>query len=55
MLDVLHADVHSLGEDLATDTFVDNNTDGSLGHVENTPGLAMVALVWHTLLEGTAT
>ena len=55
VLDVLHTDVHSLGEDLATDTFVDNNTDGSLGHVEDTSSLTVVGLVWHTLLEGTAT
>ena len=53
VLDVLDTDVDSLGEDLATDTLVDHDNHGSLGHVEHTPGLAVVGLVWHTLLEGT--
>ena len=34
---------------------VDNNTDGSLGDIENTASGTMVDLVWHTLLEGTIT
>ena len=55
VLDVLNTDVDSLGEDLATDTFVHNDSDCSLGHVEDTSSLSVVGLVGHTLLEGTAT
>ena len=55
VLDVLNTDVDSLGEDLATDTFVHNDSDCSLGHVEDTSSLSVVGLVGHTLLESTAT
>ena len=57
-LAVLHVlDTHAdpLGQDLATHTLVDDDADGALGNVEHTPSLAVVSLVGHTLLEGTAT
>ena len=54
VLDMLHSDIDSLGQDLATDSLVDHNTHGSLGHIEHAASLAVVGLVWHTLLEGTA-
>lgn len=54
-LDVLNADGDTLGEDPSSDTLVDNNTKSTLGNVEDTSGLAVVGLVGHTLLEGTAT
>ena len=53
VLHVLHTHTDPLGQDLATNTLVDNNTDGTLGNVENTSGLAVVGLVGHTLLEST--
>jgi len=57
-LAVLHVlDTHAdpLGQDLATNALVDDDADGALGDVEHTPSLAVVSLVGHTLLEGTAT
>ena len=54
VLDVLQADVDALGEDLATHTLVDHHTYGALGHIEHTSGLAVVGLVGHALLEGSA-
>ena len=54
VLDVLQADVDALGQDLATHALVDHHTHGALGHVEHTPGLAVVGLVGHALLEGSA-
>ena len=53
VLHVLHTHTDPLGQDLATNTLVDNNTDGALGNVEHTSGLAVVGLVGHTLLEST--
>lgn len=55
VLDVLQADVDALGEDLAADALVDHNTNGTLGHVEHTPSLAVIGLVWHALLESSTT
>ena len=44
-----------LGEDAALDALVDDDADGVLGHVEHAPGLAVVRLVRHALLEGAVT
>lgn len=54
VLDVLQADVDALGQDLATHALVDHHTHGALGHVEHTPGLAVIGLVGHALLESSA-
>ena len=55
MLDMFNTDRDPLRQNLALDTLVDNDTDGALGHVEDAASLAVVGLVGHTLLEGTAT
>ena len=54
MLDVLNADADPLGENVSTDTLVHDNSDGTLGDVEDTTSLSVVSLMGHTLLEGTA-
>ena len=51
---MLDPDGDPLGEDLALDTLVNDDADSVLGHVEDTPSLAVVGLMRHTLLEGTA-
>ena len=53
VLHVLDAHADPLGQDLAADALVDDNTNGALGDVEDTSSLAMVSLVGHTLLEST--
>ena len=50
---MLNSNVDSLLDDSAIDALVDNNTDGLCSHVENTTGLTVVELVWHTLVDGT--
>jgi len=52
---VLNAEVDSLGQDVASDSLVHDDTDGVLGDVVNSASLTVVALVWHTLLDGTIT
>ena len=54
VLDVLHPDVDALGQDLAAHALVDHHAHCALGHVEHAPGLAVVRLVRHALLECTA-
>ena len=53
VLDVLNPDGDPLGQDPALDSLVDDDTNGVLGDVEDAASLAVVGLVWHTLLEGT--
>ena len=55
VLHMLNPDIDSLGQDLATHSLVDNNSNCSLGHIEHTTSLAMVGLVRHSLLESSAT
>merc|ERR1719244_498727 len=52
VLHMLHADADPLGQNLAADALIHNDTHGALGHVEDTTRLAVVGLVGHTLLEG---
>ena len=54
VLGVLNPDVDPLGQDLAADSLVDHNTEGSLGHVEHSPGLPVESLERHSLLESAA-
>merc|ERR1719193_1935924 len=54
MLHVLDAHADPLGQDLAANPLVDNNTNSALGDVEDASSLAMVSLGGHTLLESTA-
>jgi len=51
--DMLNSDTDSLWDDSSVDQFVDNDTDGDSGDVENSSGLTVVELVWHTLMDGT--
>ncbi len=50
--DMLNSDVNSLGDDSASVLLVDDDTDGVLGHIENTTGLTVVELVRHALVNG---
>jgi len=51
--DVLNADMESLGDDAASNTLVDDDTDGVLGDIEDNASLAVVELEGHTFLDGT--
>merc|ERR1719378_1219737 len=53
VLDVLNADIDALGENAASNTLVNNDTDGTAGDVENASSGSVVDLVGHTLLDGT--
>ena len=52
VLHVLDTDTDPLGENVSTDTLVHDNTNGTLGDVEDTSSLTVVGLMGHTLLEG---
>merc|ERR1719215_1798460 len=52
---VLNTDGDTLGENSSFHTLVDDNAESTLGNIEHASGLAVVGLVGHTLLEGTAT
>jgi hypothetical protein len=54
-LDVLNAEVDTLGNDTATNALVDDNANSTAGHVPNDTGLTVVELVGHTLVESTIT
>ena len=51
--DVLNADMDAFGNDAVSDALVSDDTDGVLGYVENSSGLAVVELVGHTSLDCT--
>jgi hypothetical protein len=53
--DVLDADVDPLGNDLSSESLVDNDADSMLRHVEHSTGLAVVELVGHAFLDSTIT
>jgi len=55
VLDVFNTDIDTFWDDTSTNLLVDDDTDGSLGNVENTSSGTVVDLVWHTLLESTIT
>merc|ERR1719422_3067284 len=38
---------------MVANTLVDNNANGMLGHIEDAPGLSMIVLERHALLDGT--
>ena len=50
---MLDSDVNSLGDDSASVLLVDDDSDGVLGHIEHTTGLAVVEFVGHALVDGT--
>lgn len=51
--DMLNSDTDPLWDNSSIDLLVDNDTDGDSGDVENSSGLSVVELVWHTLMDGT--
>ena len=50
LTNVLDSDVDSLGEDSASNLFVDDNTDGMLIDIKNSSSLSVVELVGHALV-----
>ncbi len=51
--DVLNSDVDSLRNDFASVLLVDHETDGVLGHIEDSSGHTVIELMGHTLVDGT--
>ena len=52
---MLNSDGDLLGQNPSLDPLVDDDTEGMLGHVEHTSGLAVIRFVGHTFLESTVT
>jgi len=50
---VLDTDVNTLGDDAVSNALVHDDTEGVLGHVEDSAGLTVVELVGHTSLDRT--
>ena len=50
---MLNSDMDSLGNDLFSDLFVHNDTNGMLIHVKYSTGSSVVELVGHTLVDAT--
>ena len=46
------ANMDSLFNDSSIDLLVNTDTNGALGHVEDDTSASVVALVWHTLVDG---
>merc|ERR1712187_797408 len=49
VFDVLDSEVDPLGDDITSDSFVDDDTNGVLGDVVNSTSFTVVNFVWHTL------
>merc|ERR1711894_450635 len=51
MFDVLDSEVDPLGDDSVPQLFVDDNTDSSSRHIEDSAGFTVVVFVRHTLVD----
>jgi len=50
---VIVTDVDSLGDDSVSELLVNNDTDRSGVDVEDSSGLSVIKVVWHTFMDGT--
>ena len=50
---VLDSDVDSLGDDLASDLLVNDDTNGMLGNIKNSSSLSVIEFVGHALVNTT--
>ena len=50
LTDVFDSDVNSLGDDSCSDLLVNDDTDSVLVDIKDLTSLALVELVWHTLV-----
>merc|ERR1719192_506782 len=55
VLNMFDTDANPLSKNLATYTLIHNNSNGTLGDIENTTSLSVIGFVGHTLLEGSTT